>query len=444
MRIGDLWWFSIMMFFALRCGDLINAFVGLWLVPIYVGTEELGAVLPLTQFATSVGTPMVVLVFVFSKFLNRYKTLGEEGKIKSMLIWFIGIAVVLTVLTSLVSILLLPHFFDRIRVQSGSLAILILASGLLGAVSLVFSSALQGLKKFNTITIINFFSAPIRLIVMLIAMPFRALSGYMLGQVAAPAFQIFAACFSLRKNFSKSVKATPFWREDGKEIARYAGLVAITPIIGAFTVPITYMVIRQRLPEVESAAYYIISRFSEIATYAGQTMISIMFPLAAEAQTKGKESLKLLGHMSVGTVGFGVIAAMGLYLCGEWVFNLIPTCRPYSTYVPDMALLAVSMTVGFLWNCYSNYEIACNRFGYLIYGGILDIFQVAFLVCFTGYTFFDGILSPAVIDWMASLKIATLRNFILTILIINLVRVACVAIEILIRQKRSSLKRATF
>jgi hypothetical protein len=72
MRIGDLWWFSIMMFFALRCGDLINAFVGLWLVPIYVGTEELGAVLPLTQFATSVGTPMVVLVFVFSKFLNRY------------------------------------------------------------------------------------------------------------------------------------------------------------------------------------------------------------------------------------------------------------------------------------------------------------------------------------------------------------------------------------
>ena len=89
-RIGDFWWYSFLMFAALRAGDVINAFVGLWLVPKYVEQEELGAILPLTQFASSVGAPMTVLVTVFAKFLNKFKTQGEDGKVKSMLLWFTG------------------------------------------------------------------------------------------------------------------------------------------------------------------------------------------------------------------------------------------------------------------------------------------------------------------------------------------------------------------
>ena len=57
-RLGDFWWYSLLLFAALRCGDLINAFVGLWLVPKYVPPEELGAVLPLMSFSTFIGFPM--------------------------------------------------------------------------------------------------------------------------------------------------------------------------------------------------------------------------------------------------------------------------------------------------------------------------------------------------------------------------------------------------
>ena len=35
-RLGDYWWYSALLFVALRVGDLINAFIGLWLVPRFV------------------------------------------------------------------------------------------------------------------------------------------------------------------------------------------------------------------------------------------------------------------------------------------------------------------------------------------------------------------------------------------------------------------------
>ena len=57
--MGDFWWYSLMLFCACRAADLLNAFVGLWLVPKYVNPSELGAVTPLTYFANALAIPVV-------------------------------------------------------------------------------------------------------------------------------------------------------------------------------------------------------------------------------------------------------------------------------------------------------------------------------------------------------------------------------------------------
>ena len=433
-KFGDFWWYSFMLFVALRVGDVINAIVGLWLVPKYVGQEELGAVLPLTQFATSVGAPITVLVTVFTKFLNKFKTQGEDGKVKSMLLWFSGIAVIIILITSAVAIAILPHYFERIRVTSGSLVFLIIAAGLITTIQPVFNNALQGLKKFNAITLNSLLAAPVRLVVMLVAMPFRALSGYMVGQIVPQLMSIGIACLSMRKHVHRDIKAVPFWKTDGKDILRYASLVAIGPLVAAFTAPVTYMVIRQRMTEMDSAAYYMISRFAELATFAGATLAFVMFPLAAEAQTRGKSSLKLLRDMSIGTTIFGLAATAILYLFGRQIFEFIPTCRPYVDYVPDMALMALTLTVGIIWTNYCNHEMACNRFWYLTYGEFFAVLQAAFLVCFTGYTFFKGMLPESLVSWMGSLNISNLHNFLIALLLFNVARVFAAALDITIRE----------
>lgn len=435
-KLGDFWWYSILMFAAMRCGDVINAMVGLWLVPKYVSLEELGAVMPLMQFTAFIGFPMAVLMTVFSRYIALFKAQGEDGRAKSAVKWFIGIAVALNVASGLFAIFLMPHFFERIRVVKGSLGVLVLAAGLLGAISPVFSRALQGLKKFNTITVLNLLGAPIRLVVMLVALPFRALSGYMLGQCAPSAFGIGVSSWVLWKNLGKSVKSELFWKGCGREFLRYFLLVFLSLGIGSVSAFVMPLVIRQRLPEVDSAAYYMITRFAELATYASVTLAFVMFPMVSEAHAKGQKSLKLFLYTSAGSVGFGVLASLVLWVFGHFIFELIPTCRPYVGYVPDMAFLALTMSLAMACGNFTDYEFACNRFAFLWWSLPLAVLQTLLVVCFSGYTFFYGRLPASVVDWMGSLHIATLRNLIWVMFAFVVIRIVIIAVQLTIRQLR--------
>ena len=47
---------------------------------------------------------------------------------------------------------------------------------------------------------------------MLITMPFRALSGYFIGQASVPVFSMAASVIALKKELS--VKAEPYWEKE--------------------------------------------------------------------------------------------------------------------------------------------------------------------------------------------------------------------------------------
>ena len=83
-RLGDFWWYSLMLFCACRAADLLNAFVGLWLVPKYVDPSELGAVQPLTQFANFLAIPVAAFANTFRNELTRLSIGKEFGKLKKI------------------------------------------------------------------------------------------------------------------------------------------------------------------------------------------------------------------------------------------------------------------------------------------------------------------------------------------------------------------------
>lgn len=60
-RCGDLWWYAILLFVAQRFDNVINMFVGMWLVPKYVPQEELGAVLPLMSIIFCIRLDILLL-----------------------------------------------------------------------------------------------------------------------------------------------------------------------------------------------------------------------------------------------------------------------------------------------------------------------------------------------------------------------------------------------
>lgn len=431
-RLGDFWWYSILMFVALRFGDVINAVIGLWLVPKYVPQEELGAVLPLTQFATTFALPVSILVTIFTRYLTIFKTRGEVGKVKSLLIWMICLVIFATCMSSFVAIFSLPHLFERIRVQNGSLTILIIAAGLIGTISPVFNNALQGLKRFKTITIINLLSAPIRLATMLITLPIRALSGYMVGQIVPQIFSISATCLSLRKTITSGIKATPFWQGEGKSILKYSLLCAAWTIPGSLFAMVQALIIRQRLPEVESAAYYMISRFSEIGIYAGTTLSFMMFPLAAEAYQK-KATTSLVLKTNLATCAIGLPIAGILAMTGSFLFSRIPAYNDYQPFVFDMALLSLLLIAQQLGSNYTTYESIHNRFWHMLFTLPITIIKALVLVCFTGFVYFNGILPNCYVEWMESFHLASLRNILIFLLcaqtIQNIILYACHSIR---------------
>ena len=408
-KLGDLWWYSLMIFIACRSGDVIQAFIGLWLVPKYVGPDELGAVLPLQQLSNLFAVPLAVLATVFAKYVNTYATRGEYGKVKSFIHDVLWTACGVFLICIAVAYLVIPHFYVRLNVASGMLTILILVAGFASNIANLFTAALQGLKKFKTMTIQNLISAPIRLATLLVAMPIRALSGYILGQATPPATCSLLAAYSLHTDL-KNIPADTSWRKDLPEIWRYLWPVGLYMTLSALCASVTTTVYRQRLPEIESAAYYLLSRFAEIASYVGTSMAVILFPLASEAHERRHERIKILHNTIAATLVISFSMTVAFVFLAPSLLSIDTSWAAYKNYAGILPILTLIAGLGTIISAMTSYEMACQRFSVAISASIFNLTWTTVLVCLTGYAFFEGILPSLFFSILKSIRLENLAT----------------------------------
>ena len=84
-KLSPVWRMTLLVFLALRAADLVNAFIGIWLVPRYIPADQLGAVLPLTQAASFLALPLSILLIPYTKLLNLHSERGEHGQARALL-----------------------------------------------------------------------------------------------------------------------------------------------------------------------------------------------------------------------------------------------------------------------------------------------------------------------------------------------------------------------
>lgn len=408
-KLGDLWWYSAMIFLACRSGDVIQAFIGLWLVPKYVGEGELGVVMPLQNLTCFFAAPIAVLAAVFAKFLNTYAMRGEYGKIKAYIRDVIGTACLIFILCILAARFILPFFYERLRIADGLLTVLILAAGFIMNVSLLFNNALQGLKKFRTMAFINLIGAPIRLLTLLVAMPFRAVSGYVLGQATPPATASLISILRLRRDF-RTVVADPSWRKDIPDMLRYARPVAIWTIGGIVHSTLYTTLFRQRLPEIESAAYYMLSKLAEVGGYLGMSLAVVLFPLAAEAHEHGHENRSVLNHAVWGSILFSGTLAAVFAILGSHLFSLVPIWRTYLDYVPLLPPTTLTVGLSCAIGAFVTYEMACRRSAIICLITGMNAVWIAVLISLAGCEFFRGILPDELVNALGQLHVARLST----------------------------------
>ena len=408
-KLGDFWWYSLMLFCACRAADLLNAFVGLWLVPKYVDPSELGAVMPLTQFANFLAIPVAAFANTFRNELTRLSIGKEFGKLKTLMRGVFVATAVFLFLAIVVARFVLPAFLERIRIVEGSLGIIIIAASFVGAVAPIYTNALQALKKFKTQSVLNLVGAPIRLLVMLVAMPFRALTGYFIGQAATPAFSIVASVFALKNELS--AKAEPYWtRETLKKFSAILAIFLSSGIVGGINGLVESTVIRQRLPDLDSAGYYMATRFSEIATYLSATLSFTIFPFAANAAASGKDIRPIILKTSTASIIFCLVVATPFIFFGQAILSVLPHGDKYAAYwwvIPWLiGIAAISSIIGL----YATAQVSANRFEYLKWYIPLDIAYPICLLLVTGHGYFSVIIPASWTDFLTDHNIQSLST----------------------------------
>ena len=363
-RLGPLWGPALLLFVALRFGDLVNAVVGLWLVPRYVPAADLRAVQPLVRVAAFVATPLAVLLVPYAKLLNVHAVRGEAGKVKSL----IRDASLLALAVFALALLATPLFFRLVfrlwNIENGRLALAIVASSTIGALSPVFTETLRALGRFGVVSWSSAVAAPLRFAVMALALPVRGLTGYFVGQASGPAFQSGVAAWDFFRRH-RGVRPERYWREDRRVFLAFGAPLAMASAVGNFRSMLEAMPLAL-VPEAESVAFYYLTTFTEIASYVGLTVVFVLFPVVSARHERGEGTLRLLVQSMALTLAGGLAVALLLGLAGAPLLRAIGAGAHASQakwFFPLGALAAVRTATA----CFTTHETACSRFGYLRY-----------------------------------------------------------------------------
>ena len=434
-RLGDFWWYSLMLFLAMRAADGLNVFVGLWLVPKYVEPSELGAVMPLTQFANFLAIPIAVFASTFRNELTSLAVNRKFGQMKTLMRGVFIATAIFLFLAIVICRFVLPAYLERIRVAEGSLGIVILISSFFGTVSPIYSNALQSLKKFKANSLISLIGAPVRLLTMIVTMPLRALTGYFVGQTAPSAFGIVGSVIALRKELA--VPAEPYWnREIVRRFATVFVLLGIWSLAGGFANLVETTILRQRLPEIDSAAYYMVTRFSDIAGFLATALAFTIFPYAADLAAKGKDCRPLVIKASLVIIASNALLAAFFWLFGERILLWLPHGETYAPYWWAIPWMVAIPTLMWLSSLYTTGELAAFRYGFLKWMVPVILVYPAALLFVTGHGYFDPYLPSSWVKFLNTHNICSLKTMLVWMTGNYLLRIVCCALAML-RQKKA-------
>jgi O-antigen/teichoic acid export membrane protein len=346
---------TIFLFLALRASDVVNLFAGMWFVPRYVSMQEIGSILPYTTFSTFLTLPIFAFAMAMMKELSRMSGLGQELQARSLLrgaFLFGGLLVIGVVsVTVILSQKSLPF----------ALAV---ASAAFGCIAPIFTDALQGLKRFGKLALIEFGAAVSRFAAMIAIMPIYPLAGYFAGSVALPFVRMVSSMAEMRRYiFAKRVK---FWTYSSVLKLVKESFVIYAYLGSALGVSLLEQhIIRSCLPYADSAGYYMVTRFSDILNLVSYPLLMVLFPYAAMDEAKNKSSLHMVIKCSAVVMTMAFLMSVVYAFSGEYILSILRGGQEYVKYSVFIVPLTFITACVSCQTFYTNAEVAAGRFTFL-------------------------------------------------------------------------------
>ncbi len=351
---------ALFIFSALRIADAVNVAAGMWFVPKYVSSEDIGAVLPLSSFATFLSLPLFAFAMTAMKESAVLSAAGEKGRLKSLLSGVFLAAGAAVVLGLIAAAFLMPRFMDLIGLRGGAVGFAVVAAAFLGCVAPVYTDALQATKRFKALGMIEIGASAVRFAVMAALMPIKALLGYFSGQAAQPISRIFFSLFALRKELK--VKSESYWNKGN--FKRFAALFSLMLVYQALPMAVALLeqyVVRTSMSARDSAGYYMASRFSDFLFYLTFPLLIVSFPYTA--LSRGRRSrMKYVLVCSAITLAVALTAAALYVFCGSRLLSLMPNGGKYAEYAFLMPHLTLAAALTSVQVFTTNAEVSAGSF----------------------------------------------------------------------------------
>ena len=355
---------ALLLFLALRAGDLVNVAAGLWFVPRYVLPEDIGAVLPVSSFATFLALPVFAFAMVMMRESACLYAAGERGKVKSLLRGMFAVFAALLVAFLALAAVVVPRFLGAMHVSDASVGVLAVSAAFLGCLAPVYTDALQALKRFAPLAAVELGGSVVRFLVMLAVMPVKALAGYFAGQVALPLFRIAGSVLALHRDLA--VPPSPYWNAAAARRIFLAFLAVVayqaTPMAASL---VEQTLLRTSLPFEISAGYYMVSRFADFLHYLTFPLMLVMFPYTAEAAQQSRSTRPFVLKCSAVAVAAAAVMSVAYSLWGRELLGLVPTGDRYAEYVRYMPWLVLITVLTTCQVFYTNAEVSAGRYGFL-------------------------------------------------------------------------------
>ncbi|MCC7572391.1 MAG: oligosaccharide flippase family protein [Candidatus Methanofastidiosum sp.] len=281
---------------------VIARFFG-YLFQIYVaralGPEDYGVFGSLFAFFMILTIPVGTVQTVVSRYTSEYKVKGKYSKIKHLMISaFKKLSKVGFVGFVLMAIFSIP--FAMFLKMSNPIPIIILGITLFFTfTSPIFRGILQGLQKFNWLSVINVSETFFKLVfgVILITLGFGlngAILAFSFGYLVPLLVVLFPLLFLFKERSGNEIFSFT-------GIYKYAYLVLLATGILTFMQNIDIILVKHLFSSYEAGIYSAMSNIGKIIFFLGAGLSASLFPKVSELKNNSKVSLRLL-KMSVLTL----------------------------------------------------------------------------------------------------------------------------------------------
>ncbi len=341
---------------------LFNMLMGRMLGPSQYG--EMAAILSLLTMLSVGGGAILTVVMRYSSELNA---LGKNEAIKKLFLVFSRYLIIAALVIFLVGSIFsggIAYFFSIERPVS---IVIGLAGFFFGFPILVSRGILQGLQKFLPLSILNITEMSLRLVlgILFVKIGF-AVNGAIGATIIATGIVYLLTLLPLKKLLwqTSSRSKGENYRFDKKELLNYSLPALISSVLLAVSLNMDVLLVKHYFSAEQAGLYAAVSTIAKIILYVTAPIISVMFPMISEHQTKGSKHYQVFLFSLLLTM-IGSFIILGAYMVAPAKIIALLYGTGYIGLYSLLPEIGIAILFYSLVNLLVNYYLAIKDFVFI-------------------------------------------------------------------------------